>query len=106
MNTTQTEVLKYLQHFAVLAGLGAASIVIVALLQLAGTFNTSTLPIIWQGIAYLVLPMLVAAGLKLKTEIDAELAAQLAAKQIAELESKNANLEAKNAVFEAKSNRY
>jgi len=90
--TTQTEVLKYLKHFAVLAGLGAASIIVVALLQLAGTFNTSSLPIVWQGVLYLILPVVIAAGLKLKSEIDAELAAQLAAKEIADLKSKNVSL--------------
>ena len=90
--TTQIAVLKYLEHFAILAGLGAASVIIVALLQVAGTLNVSSLPIVWQGISFLILPIIIAAGLKLKSEIDTELAAQLAAKQIEALESKNAVL--------------
>jgi len=94
--TPQNEIVDYLKHFGVLAALGAASVLLVAGLQVAGTFNISTLPIAYQGIAFLLLPIIVAAGMKLKTEIDAQIQAEMAAKQIALLQHKNADLEAKN----------
>ena len=92
---TQATVFKYLKHFGMLALLGAASVVLVALLQLAGTFNVSTLPVAVQGLAFLLLPIMVAAGQKVKAEVDAELAAEAAAAKVAQLTAKNAELSAK-----------
>jgi hypothetical protein len=98
----ESTVLKYLKHFAILAALGAVSVILVALLQMAGSFNVSSLPIVWQGFAYLVLPIIVAAGMKVKAEIDAELAAQEAANMIAKLQLANKELDAKNLTLERK----
>ena len=85
----ESVVVEYLKHFAILAALGAASVIIVALIQLAGSFNVSSLPFVWQGFAFLVLPVIVSAGLRVKTEIDAQLAAELAAKSLAKEQAKN-----------------
>jgi uncharacterized membrane-anchored protein len=82
---TKDVVLKYLKHLGVLVGLSAASIVLVNILQVVGTLNVQTLPTAYQGIAYLLLPVIVASGQKVKDELDKELAQQQAAKAIAEL---------------------
>lgn len=89
--TTQEVVVKYVKHVGLLAALAAASIVLVTVLQTLGTLNVQALPMVYQGIAYLILPVLVAAGQKVKTEIDAQLTTVEAQKAVAKA---NAQLEA------------
>lgn len=89
---SKANILKYLKHFAILAGLGAASVILLVLLQMIGSLNVTTLPIVWQGVAYLFLPVIVAAGMKLKAELDAELAAEEAKKELALEKAKNVYL--------------
>jgi len=92
---TQTLLLKYLKHFSILAGLGAASVLLVVVVQALTTLNVSTLPTELQGIAYLALPIVLAAAQKVKVEVDAEIAAAEAGQALAASQASNAALTAK-----------
>jgi hypothetical protein len=93
--TTQTLVLKYLKHFAILAGLGAASVLLVVLVQDLSSLNVSALPPSLQGLAYLALPVVLAAAQKVKVEVDAEIAAAEAGQALMASQASNAALTAK-----------
>jgi len=82
--TLQQQILNYLKHLAVVAGLAALNVVLIVVLQQAGTLNVSHLPVEYQAVVYVFLPGLVIAGQKLQQQIATELAQQQAAKAMAE----------------------
>ena len=82
MNTNK--VLGYLKHLAILGALAAAAIILNAILGDLKVLNLSHASPTIQGIAAVLLPTLITAGLRLQSEIQAEEQAQVNAKLVKE----------------------
>jgi len=68
----QEKTLALLKHFAVVAGLAVANVVLLMVLQNLQIFKVETLPVNLQGVAYLLLPSIVLAVQKLQAQIALE----------------------------------
>jgi hypothetical protein len=74
---------KALIHFGKLVLLGGAGALVVGVLAFLSGFNIATLPVTYQLIAGILVPMAIEALNRAKDEIAAELAAEQAAKDLA-----------------------
>lgn len=67
---------SFLEHLLKLAAAAAASVVLVNILQLLNHFQIASLPLQYQGLAYLLLPVIVQALVSAKTYVDSVLSQQ------------------------------
>lgn len=76
MNINMTVVKQYLTHLAILGGLAAGAEVLTFVIAALTNFNITSLPPTYQAIAYLALPMVLAAANKLASTLKAQLQVQ------------------------------
>lgn len=70
----KTLLLKTLKHFGILAGLGAASLVVLGAISLLGGINIASLPVTYQVAAMMLIPIALAALKTAQAEIAKEVA--------------------------------